>query len=57
MLILKYFFLKEIERENIEQNILLSNPDVSIDELWTMDDRELVEFTKMKSESNAAVPI
>lgn len=57
MLILKYFFLKEIERENIEQNILLSNPDVSIDELWTMDDRELVEFKKMKSESNAAVPI
>lgn len=57
MLILKYFFLKEIERENIEQNILLSNSDVSIDELWTMDDRELVEFKKMKSESNAAVPI
>lgn len=46
MLTVKHYFLKDIERFNIEEFIFSQKSGISRDEVYTLDDEELMELYK-----------
>jgi hypothetical protein len=44
MFVLKHYFLSEVEREKLEEEIFLSNPDVDREVIFSMDDKELLKI-------------